>query len=214
MDRTSPLPSDEAQPLNTRPSQNDAEAIDLHNHQYDRSISLLSQPTSTIYYSEVSGGQGETPPSYTPVDSQEQKQHSMRRQISDLPNNQSHNSIQQLWLWELLSIAVATLALVAIVIILMLRRDRPLPKGPSAISINAVIAVFTAIFKACLMMPIAECIGQLRWLWYQKSRPLRHMEQWDLASRGRLLFPVSFIAYRVQPLHPLICPIRLTNMLL
>lgn len=191
MDRTSPLPSDEVQPLNTRPSQNDAEAIGLRNHPYDRSISPLSPQGSTIYYSEDFGGRGETPPSYTPIDSQEQKQASVSHHMRDLPNNQSNNSIQQLWLWELLSIAVAALALVAIVIVLVLRRDRPLPKWPSAISINALIAVFTAIFKACLLMPIAEGIGQLRWLWYQKSRPLRYMEQWDLASRGRLPFLVS-----------------------
>lgn len=186
MDITRLLPSDEA--LNTHPSRIDGEAIGLRNDPYDRSISPLSPPASTINYSEDSGRREDAPPSYTPIDSQEPKQNGTRHKIRDLPTR-SDSSIQRLWLWELLSIAVAALALAAIVITLVLRKDRPLPKWPSAITINALIAVFTAIFKACLMMPIAECIGQLRWLWYQKSRPLRHMEQWDLASRGR--WPLS-----------------------
>ncbi|KAH8760383.1 hypothetical protein F5883DRAFT_425790, partial [Diaporthe sp. PMI_573] len=88
------------------------------------------------------------------------------------------------WLWEVSSIAAATFALAAIVITLVIHRGRPLPQWPSAITTNALVAVFTAIFKACLMMPIAECMGQLKWLWYQKPRPLGYMEQWDLASRG------------------------------
>jgi hypothetical protein len=92
------------------------------------------------------------------------------------------------WLWEASSIAAAAFALAAIVITLVIHRDRPLPQWPSEITINALIAVFTAIFKACLMMPIAECMGQLKWLWYQKPRPLGYMEQWDLASRGMLSF--------------------------
>lgn len=96
----------------------------------------------------------------------------------------SDSCVQRLWLCEILSITAAALALATIVIILVLHRDHPLPKWLSAITINALIAVFTAIFKACLMMPVAECIGQLKWLWYQKSRPLSHIEQWDLASRG------------------------------
>lgn len=197
MDRSSPLPSDEAQPLNTRPSRLSAEAIELSNHPYGRSISPLSPPGSTTYYSEDSGGRGGAEPSYTPIDSQEPKQHGLHHHIRETPK-QRDSSIQRLWLWEVLSIALAALALAAIVITLLLRRDRPLPKWPSAITINALIAVFTAIFKACLMMPIAESIGQLKWLWYQKSRPLRHMEEWDLASRGGLSRRLSsFIFYMI-----------------
>lgn len=200
MDRSSPLPSDEAQPLNTRPSRLSAEAIELSNHPYGRSISPLSPPGSTTYYSEDSGGRGGAEPSYTPIDSQEPKQHGLHHHIRETPK-QRDSSIQRLWLWEVLSIALAALALAAIVITLLLRRDRPLPKWPSAITINALIAVFTAIFKACLMMPIAESIGQLKWLWYQKSRPLRHMEEWDLASRGGLSRRLSSSNFLYDPYH-------------
>lgn len=90
------------------------------------------------------------------------------------------------WLWEALSIAVAVLTLAANTITLLLYTDHPLPRWPSGITINALISVLTAIFKASLMVPIAEGISQLRWLWYLKPRPLGQIEQWDSASRGSL----------------------------
>lgn len=197
MYRTSPLPSDEAHRLNTRSSRISVDSIELRNHSNDRSVSSLSPTNSTTNDSGDSGGRTEAAPTNTSIDRQPQYL-GVRRQTQDYPDqnenapNQSDSRIQQLWLWEVLSIAVAALSLAAIVITLVLRRGRPLPKWPSAITINALVAVFTAIFKACLMMPIAEGIGQLKWLWYQKSRPLRHMEQWDLASRGTSPFVFLF----------------------
>ncbi|KAF4876379.1 hypothetical protein CGCSCA1_v004541 [Colletotrichum siamense] len=92
--------------------------------------------------------------------------------------------LNRLWAWEVLSIAVATVALAAMFITLLLHQDRTLPKWPSMITINALIAVFSAILKACLMMPIAEGLSQLKWLWYEKPRPMKHIAQWDMASRG------------------------------
>lgn len=174
MARTSPPPSDEAQPLNTLPLRI-FEEVELRNQSFDGFTSSWSPPASTTYYSEISGGLGEADRAHTTPNGQ-YEQHPTQRE----------NCIQRLWLWESLSIAVATLALTAIVTTLILRGDRPLPDWPSAITINALIAIFTAIFKACLLMLIAEGLGQLKWLWYQKPRSLRYMEQWDLASQGRL----------------------------
>lgn len=182
---TSQPTSDEAQPLNTRPSRIAVETNELRNQSFDGRTPPLLSPTSTTYHSEHPEGEIEADPAYLPIDSQHPQQHGMRNQGRE-HRKQSDKRIQRLWLWESLSLAVATLALTAIVITLVLQKDRPLPDWPSAITINALIAVFTAIFKACLMMPIAEGIGQLKWLWYEESRPLRHMEQWDSASRGRL----------------------------
>ncbi|KAF3798919.1 hypothetical protein GCG54_00010591 [Colletotrichum gloeosporioides] len=92
--------------------------------------------------------------------------------------------LNRFWVWEVLSIAVATVALAAMFITLLLHQDRTLPKWPSMITINALIAIFSAILKACLMMPIAEGLSQLKWLWYEKSRPMKLIAQWDMASRG------------------------------
>lgn len=178
--------SDEAQPLNARPSPVPAQDMDLHNHSNEHHMSPVSPPALSTHHGMDSGALGEAAPPYTPLDS-EQRRHLNSRYHGDGLYSKTDHRVHRLWLWELLSIAAAALALVATVITLALHKERPLPKWPSAITINALIAVFTAIFKACLMMPISECIGQLKWLWYQRPRPLGHMEQWDLASRGRLL---------------------------
>lgn len=187
MDRSGPPPSHEAEPLtnlNFQPRVS-AEDSELRNHSY----CYASRPPSpslssaTDYSAESEG----VPPTNTPADNQEQQHVETHHEKDQDPSHQektykSDKNLLRPWLWELLSIAAAALALVAIVIILALHGKRPLPKWPLSITINASIAVFTAIFKACLIMPIAECIGQLKWLWYEKSRPLKSMEQWDLAS--------------------------------
>lgn len=112
------------------------------------------------------------------------------------PSYAAENRPQKLWLWETLSITVAVLSLTAIVITLVIHNDNPLPRWPSQITINSLISVLTSIFKASLMMPIAEGISQMRWLWYLKPRPLGQMEQWDLASRGS--FSMLFYIYSSQ----------------
>ena len=60
------------------------------------------------------------------------------------------------WTWDILSCVVALLCVVSIVIILTIHRGRPLPQWPRMISINSLIAVFTALMKAALIFPVAE----------------------------------------------------------
>lgn len=202
VDESSLLFSDEPRSLCTFPSRSFTETMEIPNHSQDRSVSPLSQAFTT-YYNRGPGEQGEAAPAYTFIDHQLQREVGVCHEDHD-SHFRSDNYIHRLWMWEILSIAMAALALVAIVITLVLHKDRSLPKWPSAITINALIAVFTAVFKACLMMPIAEGIGQLKWLWYQKSRPLRRIEHWDLASRGRSSHLRSYRPHN-NPLHSFIC---------
>lgn len=197
MDHNSLSRSDEAQPLDARPMRISVQETGLPIH----SNGFNGSPVSPLIFSTRQlrdfERQGEAVPACTPINGRQQRH-------LDLCHNgdgycSSHDDCtQRLWLWEVLSIVIAALALVAIVITLVLHKERPLPKWPSAITINALIAVFTAIFKACLMMPIAECIGQLKWLWYKKPRPLGYMEQWDLASRGRSFCFISPITRMIS----------------
>ncbi|KAH6712655.1 hypothetical protein BKA61DRAFT_737007 [Leptodontidium sp. MPI-SDFR-AT-0119] len=91
-----------------------------------------------------------------------------------------------LWIWEILSCVLATICLVVIVAILDVHQDRPLPQWPNYISINSLIAIMTAIMKASLMLPVAEGICQLKWLWFSNSDPgpLSMMENFESGSRG------------------------------
>ena len=79
---------------------------------------------------------------------------------------------------------LALVALVAIIVTLKTQDRKPLPKWPSLITINSLVSVFTAILKASMIMPIAEGIGELKWLWFSQPRLLNDMDHFDEASRG------------------------------
>lgn len=60
------------------------------------------------------------------------------------------------WAMEIVSCAIASLCLAAIFGILHTHQGLPLPQWPLNITINALVAVFTAIFKMALLIPVAD----------------------------------------------------------
>ncbi|KAI4674050.1 uncharacterized protein J4E88_008517 [Alternaria novae-zelandiae] len=60
-------------------------------------------------------------------------------------------------------------------------RDWRLPIQP-----NSLIAVFSTIAKSALLVPLAECIGQLKWIYFQtpQSKPINRLYDFDVATRG------------------------------
>ncbi|KAF6810807.1 hypothetical protein CPLU01_15228 [Colletotrichum plurivorum] len=62
----------------------------------------------------------------------------------------------RIWHLEALSSLLALSCLVAMAVILAIYQCKPLPAWPDLISINTLIAVFTAVFRASLILPIAE----------------------------------------------------------
>ncbi|KAF2137075.1 uncharacterized protein K452DRAFT_194758, partial [Aplosporella prunicola CBS 121167] len=78
------------------------------------------------------------------------------------------------WIMEALSILIATLCLCAIVITLAIFENHTLLDWPFAITINSLIAVFTAVFKG----------SQFKWTWYKQPHFLVDIERFDMASRG------------------------------
>ncbi|OAP61129.1 hypothetical protein AYL99_03330 [Fonsecaea erecta] len=99
--------------------------------------------------------------------------------------NQSHtrNAISA-WGIEALGLLIAIIAFVAIVITLTVHQGRPLPEWPHLISINALIAIFTAILKSALILPVASGISRLKWLWFTQPREAGDLEHFDSASKG------------------------------
>ena len=89
-----------------------------------------------------------------------------------------------MWLPEIISLLLALLALLAIIILLALRKDKPLPNWPSLLNINSLVAIFSSMLKAALLFPIAECINELKWLWFANHQPVSDFDRFDSASRG------------------------------
>ncbi|KAI8624630.1 hypothetical protein F5Y19DRAFT_490734 [Xylariaceae sp. FL1651] len=89
------------------------------------------------------------------------------------------------WVAETMGCLLSIIAFLAIFATLRIHEDKPLPKWPFSISINALIAVFGVLFKAGLTMPLSEGISQLKWQWFEKKRrELNDLQEFDSASRG------------------------------
>ncbi|KAH7391646.1 hypothetical protein BKA64DRAFT_747158 [Cadophora sp. MPI-SDFR-AT-0126] len=101
------------------------------------------------------------------------------------------------WKWELLSLVGTTMSLVAIVIVLNHYDGQPSPKWPYEITLNTLVSVFSTLLKALMMMAVAECISQLKWIWFKDPRSLMDLTTFENASRGpwgsaQLLFTLKF----------------------
>jgi Protein of unknown function (DUF3176) len=62
----------------------------------------------------------------------------------------------QPWIIETISCLLSCVAFAAIILTLALHAGQPMPQWPNLISINSLIAIFTAIMKAALLLPVTE----------------------------------------------------------
>ena len=93
-------------------------------------------------------------------------------------------SIDSTWLPEIISFLFAVIAFLALVILLAARKDKPLPNWPSLIGINSLVAILSSVLRVALLFPIAECISELKWLWFANPQPVSDFDRFDSASRG------------------------------
>ncbi|KAK2015112.1 hypothetical protein LZ32DRAFT_646084 [Colletotrichum eremochloae] len=93
-------------------------------------------------------------------------------------------SVWMVWWMEIFSSVLALGCIIVIVVILSIHQGKPLPSWPRLISINSLISIFTAVFKASLTLPVAEGLGQLKWNWFDRPHKLGDLVLFDNASRG------------------------------
>lgn len=74
------------------------------------------------------------------------------------------------WWQEMLSAISSMLCIVAIIVILWKVNRKPLADWDEPVSLNAVISILSAAAKAGLILPVAECISQLKWIHLQSSK--------------------------------------------
>jgi hypothetical protein len=86
----------------------------------------------------------------------------------------------------MLSITFTVACVVAIVVILSQIDGKPLSSWSlHAVSPNAIISTLSTAAKAAMILPVAESISQLKWLYLaRQTLSLRHMQAFDDASRG------------------------------
>ncbi|ORY10632.1 hypothetical protein BCR34DRAFT_485302 [Clohesyomyces aquaticus] len=108
------------------------------------------------------------------------------------------------WMFEILSLIVSAGALLAIFFLLASLQDKPQPSWASGgnqcvegndtvlcrtvgISVNAVISWLGTIARICLLVPVSNGIGQLKWSWFNgRAGYVKDMGTFDEASRGIL----------------------------
>lgn len=74
--------------------------------------------------------------------------------------------------------------MVTLVVLLACNDQKPLQPWLLGITLNSVIAILSFIWKGCITAVCSDCIGQLKWQWFQEERRLIDMELFDEASRG------------------------------
>jgi len=88
------------------------------------------------------------------------------------------------WTGECLCVLFALANLVSLVVLLILRKDKPLPKWPSLLGINTLVSIFSSLIKVGLLFCVAECLGELKWIWFERPQALSDFDRFDSASRG------------------------------
>lgn len=108
------------------------------------------------------------------------------KQTSSLPRRDLQHRIKEMgWWWEIGAIAVSFICMVLIVSILFTMDGKPLRTWKLPIQPNSLVAVFSTIAKSTLIVPVAECTGQLKCdYFHDRPRKVHHMKTFDGASRG------------------------------
>ncbi|KAI8632193.1 hypothetical protein F5Y19DRAFT_492070 [Xylariaceae sp. FL1651] len=89
------------------------------------------------------------------------------------------------WGWEFGSAIVSIASTVAIIVILSVENGKALSEWRFPIAPNSLVSVFSTIAKSALLVSVASCLSQLKWIYFGSShRPLHHFELFEDASRG------------------------------
>lgn len=81
--------------------------------------------------------------------------------------------------------ALSVCCTIVIVVLLPYLDDKPLSQWHWVMGPNTFISTLITITKSSMLLPVAECLSQLKWrhFWLQ-SHPLAEIEAFDEASRG------------------------------
>ncbi|KAI9150506.1 hypothetical protein HJFPF1_10274 [Paramyrothecium foliicola] len=89
------------------------------------------------------------------------------------------------WAWEILCLFVGVVCMAAVLITLASIDGKALSAWSLPIQPNSMISVFMAVAKSALLVPVAECISQSKWVQFHTSKlPLNRFQWLDEASRG------------------------------
>ncbi|KAI0593783.1 hypothetical protein F4775DRAFT_576504 [Biscogniauxia sp. FL1348] len=129
----------------------------------------------------------------------------LAKQPPEIPAQKDHSNSGHgyfsAWLWEAGAVCVSIFCTVAIVAILSTTSGKALSDWHFPIAPNSLVSVFSTLAKSALMVSVASCLGQLKWIYFSRSsHELYDFEVFEEASRGpwgALTF-VWFIKFRAR----------------
>lgn len=87
------------------------------------------------------------------------------------PNTRQHKrGLLQDWWQEIGSALFSILCTVAIIIILYMLDRKRLSNWTIPVSLNAMISILSTAVKAGMILPVSECISQLKWIHLQSNK--------------------------------------------
>lgn len=104
-------------------------------------------------------------------------------QQQKFPKRNGHR-VFRFWIWEIFSVCLAIGLLVAIVLVLNHFHGETVPQWRFSINLNTIVALLATIARAAILTAVAEILGQLKWSWFSRPRPLNNLQHFDNASRG------------------------------
>lgn len=109
--------------------------------------------------------------------------------------SRNRRRVLRFWIWEVLSVCLAIGLLVAIVLVSNHFHGEIVPQWRFSINLNTLVALLATIARAAMLVAVAEILGQVKWSWFSRPRPLSNLQHFDNASRGLIgSFALPFIA--------------------
>ena len=119
--------------------------------------------------------------------------------------------VQDWWLTEILSLIIGFISIIGLCVLLRTYDGKPTSQSNGFfgvnISLNTLVSIVSALGRAALLVSVAECVSQLKWLWYlNHDRPLADLDVFDEASRGawggfKLLWRINVRYASLLPSH-------------
>lgn len=103
----------------------------------------------------------------------------------------SFNDLRRAWKWEIFTLLVGMYALCDIIVLLALYRNQPTSEWKLKLELGTAIAVLSQVAHSAFLVPVAACIGQLKWNWLQdrasktgQAATAIDIRRFDEATRG------------------------------
>ena len=156
---------------------------DAQAHQNDIDIDMTEAATANLI-----SGEPDLDRRSSTTDSQEQSSDSTSYKPTTSEKHEARKTRirwPSLWAWELAAATFSIICLGLIFAVVAAIDQRAISVWTLPISPNALIAILSTFSKSSVLLVLAECIGQLKWIYFQqRAHRLKDFSTFDNASRG------------------------------